>query len=122
MFRLQQGKKGKSGKQKKGPGSLMDIPQSDVPAEEAALEPYQETEVIMNNLLLVESYSRNVGRYANANPQFGFPDYTKPVRNAAMCGSWFHQIILAFPILPIFQYCLTCKHSFRQYSQNKPIQ
>lgn len=34
----------------------------EVPAEEASVEPYQETEVIMNNLLLVESYSRSVGR------------------------------------------------------------
>lgn len=58
--------KSKKGGQKKGPGSLMDIPvKEDGPskkAEEIALEPWQETEVIMDNLLLVESYSRNVGR------------------------------------------------------------
>lgn len=40
----------------------MDIPKADKPAEEAPLEPWQATPVIMNNLLLVESYSRNVGR------------------------------------------------------------
>jgi hypothetical protein len=56
-----QGKSGKGG-QKKGPGSLMDIPQPQAVVETAAGEPWQEAEVIMNNLLLVESYSRNVGR------------------------------------------------------------
>lgn len=40
----------------------MDIPQPQAVAEAPGVEPWQETEVIMNNLLLVESYSRNVGR------------------------------------------------------------
>lgn len=52
--------KAKKGGQKKGPGSLMDIPKPQ--AEEIAKEPYEETEVIMDNLLLIESFSRNVGR------------------------------------------------------------
>ena len=52
--------KPKKGGQKKGPGSLMDIPKPQ--AEEIANEPYEETEVIMDNLLLIESFSRNVGR------------------------------------------------------------
>ncbi len=56
-----QGKSGKGG-QKKGPGSLMDIPKPQAAQETPTVEPWQETEVIMNNLLLVESYSRNVGR------------------------------------------------------------
>ena len=38
----------------------MDIPKEKV--EEVILEPWQETEVIMDNLLLIESFSRNVGR------------------------------------------------------------
>ncbi len=52
--------KAKKGGQKKGPGSLMDIPKQQ--AEEIIKEPYEETEVIMDNLLLIESFSRNVGR------------------------------------------------------------
>ena len=48
--------KKKSGSKKKGPGSLMDPPK---PAH-----PYLETDVIMQNLLMVESYKRKVGRCA----------------------------------------------------------
>ena len=56
-----QGKSGKGG-QKKGGGLLADIPKPEAASETPSVEPWQETEVIMNNLLLVESYSRNVGR------------------------------------------------------------
>ena len=61
---------GKGG-QKKGPGSLMDLPVVDDAAEETPAgpatetkEPWQTTDVIMQNLLLVESFWRNVGRCA----------------------------------------------------------
>lgn len=54
-----QGKQKKGG-QKKGPGSLMDIPKEK--AAETILEPWQETDVIMGNLLLIESFNRIVGR------------------------------------------------------------
>ncbi|KAK9818548.1 hypothetical protein WJX74_004619 [Apatococcus lobatus] len=47
------GKKGGGG-QKKGPGSLADIPKPP--------EPWKDPEVIMENLLLVESFRRKVGR------------------------------------------------------------
>lgn len=40
----------------------MDLPKEQV--AETIVEPWQETEVIMGNLLLIESYSRNVGRCA----------------------------------------------------------
>ena len=48
--------KKKGGGKKKGPGSLMDAPK--------AAEPYLEAQTIMQNLLMVESYKRKVGRYA----------------------------------------------------------
>lgn len=50
---LMQAKK-KGGGKKKGPGSLMDAPK--------AAEPYLEAQTIMQNLLMVESYKRKVGR------------------------------------------------------------
>ena len=55
---LQAKKKGGGG-QKKGPGSLMDIPK---PAA-----PYLDTDVVMQNLLMVESFSRFVGRQAHTS-------------------------------------------------------
>ena len=53
---LQQKKSGssKGGGQKKGAGSLADIPKPP--------EPWKDPEVIMENLLLVESFRRKVGR------------------------------------------------------------
>ena len=57
---------GKGGKQKKGPGSLMDIPQTkEEEPEVSEVEPYQETPVIMDNLLLVESYFRVMDKQAS---------------------------------------------------------
>ncbi|KAK9812015.1 hypothetical protein WJX73_009002 [Symbiochloris irregularis] len=62
-------KKGKGGGgQKKGPGSVIDIPKSEGP--EAAgpstagpsKEPWEQTDVVMINLLLIENYRRAVGR------------------------------------------------------------
>ncbi|KAK9842623.1 hypothetical protein WJX84_001135 [Apatococcus fuscideae] len=47
------GKKGGGGQQK-GPGSLMDIPKPP--------EPWNDPEIIMENLLLIESFRRKVGR------------------------------------------------------------
>lgn len=47
------------GAKKKGPGSLMDIPETEENEPEIpVVEPYQETPVIMDNLLLVESHFR----------------------------------------------------------------
>jgi hypothetical protein len=51
------GKKGggkKGGGKKKGPGSLMDIAKKK--------EPFEDVTVVMQNLLMVESFRRNVGR------------------------------------------------------------
>ena len=54
----------KLGGQKKGPGSLMDT---------KPRLPYQETSVIMQNLLLVESYRRKVGGCGRARPLRPWP-------------------------------------------------
>ena len=48
------GKKGKKGGNKKGPGSLMDAIKPK--------EPFQDIQVVMLNLLIIESFKRNVGR------------------------------------------------------------
>ena len=52
---------GKGGGQKKGPGSLMDIKKE---------HPYEQTDVIMQNLLMLESFYRKVGRSARQSPLF----------------------------------------------------
>ena len=54
FFEQKKGGGGKGGGQKKGPGSLADIPKPP--------EPWKDPEVIMENLLLVESFRRKVGR------------------------------------------------------------
>ncbi|KAK9821324.1 hypothetical protein WJX81_003581 [Elliptochloris bilobata] len=54
VFAARKGGGKKAGGQKKGPGSLMGAP---------AKLPYQDTPVIMQNLLMVESYRRKVGGY-----------------------------------------------------------
>ena len=56
---MQGGTGKKSGGQKKGPGSLMGVTKK---------LPYQETPVIMQNLLMVESYRRKVGGCASFIP------------------------------------------------------
>lgn len=57
----------KSGGQKKGPGSVIDIPkpqeaQADPHTTEAGKAPYEDTDVVMINLLVIENYRRKLGR------------------------------------------------------------
>jgi hypothetical protein len=52
----QGGKKGGGGAQKKGGSSIADLLKP--------RQPYEETDTILQNLLLIENHRRNVGRYA----------------------------------------------------------